>query len=202
MSKVLEDQVHTLLFIVSFIPYFCLLVFGIFVTSDAWFSLCSFRLAHLVLQNINKDYVIFSWLCRQKWPKTKNGMNETMNINHLFCPEVAPEVEKKSITYILTWGTSLNVTGQANIAIAKIATMTCHHYWYDSCNHDWLFYLDHECSKQCKKGNCEDTSPKPDHCCSNNWHQILKPTYKLFIFRVHFFFFWHKVVLLLSGLFE
>ena len=77
MSKVLEDQVHTLLFIVSFIPYFCLLVFGIFVTSDAWFSLCPFRLAHLVLQNINKDYVIFSWLCRQKWPKTKNGTNET-----------------------------------------------------------------------------------------------------------------------------
>ena len=113
-----------------FLEIFCIL-HSIFSSLGFWYFghfscmifFSFFCLAHLALQNVNKDYVIFLRLCRQKWPKTKNGMNETMNINHLFCPEVAPEVEKKSITYILTWGTSLNVTGQANIAIAKIATL-------------------------------------------------------------------------------
>ena len=42
---------------VSFIPYFCLLVFGILVTLVAWFC---FRLfSRLALQNVNKDYTIF-----------------------------------------------------------------------------------------------------------------------------------------------
>ena len=41
---------------VLFIPYFRLLVFGILVTLVPFF----FRLAHLALQNVNKDYVIFS----------------------------------------------------------------------------------------------------------------------------------------------
>ena len=56
---------------VSFIPYFRLLVFG---------------LSHLALQNVNKDYVIFSYFRNfgtksgQK-PRTKNGMNETF-LNH------------------------------------------------------------------------------------------------------------------------
>ena len=41
-----------------------------------------FRLAHLALQNVNKYYVIFSYLRNfiaksDKKPKTKNGMNET-----------------------------------------------------------------------------------------------------------------------------
>ena len=36
---------------------FRLLVFGILITLVAWFS---FRLAHHALQNVNKDYVIFS----------------------------------------------------------------------------------------------------------------------------------------------
>ena len=45
----------------SFIPYFCLLVFGILITLVAWFflSVCS-HLAHLALQNVNKYYIIFS----------------------------------------------------------------------------------------------------------------------------------------------
>ena len=42
--------------IVLFIPYSCLLVFGILVISVAWFSFHFFRLA---LQNVNKDYVKF-----------------------------------------------------------------------------------------------------------------------------------------------
>ena len=41
-----------------------------------------FRLVHLALQNVNKDYVIFSYFHNfiaksDKKPKTKNGMNET-----------------------------------------------------------------------------------------------------------------------------
>ena len=43
-----------------------------------------FRLAHLALQNVNKDYVIFSYFRNfiaksDQKPKTKNGMNETKN---------------------------------------------------------------------------------------------------------------------------
>ena len=34
-------------------------VFGILVTLVAWFSFRFFRLAHLALQNVNKDYTIF-----------------------------------------------------------------------------------------------------------------------------------------------
>ena len=40
---------------VLFIPYLCLLIFGILVTLVAWFSFRFFRLAHLALQNVNKD---------------------------------------------------------------------------------------------------------------------------------------------------
>ena len=46
---------------VYFIPYFCLLVCGILVTLVAWFSFCFFCLSHLALQNVNKDYIIFSY---------------------------------------------------------------------------------------------------------------------------------------------
>ena len=46
---------------VSFIPSFCLLVSGIVVTLVAWISFRVFRLAHLALQNLNKEYVIFSY---------------------------------------------------------------------------------------------------------------------------------------------
>ena len=56
---------------VWFASYFCLLVFSILV---AWFSLRFFRLAHLVLQNINKDYIIFSYFHDQK-TKMKNGVS-------------------------------------------------------------------------------------------------------------------------------
>ena len=42
-----------------------------------------FRLAHLALQNVNKDYIIFSYFRNfvtksDQKPKTKNGMNETI----------------------------------------------------------------------------------------------------------------------------
>ena len=57
-----------------FISYFRHLVFGILVTLVLSFPFCFFCLAHLALQNVNKDYVIF---LLQKGQKTKTGMNET-----------------------------------------------------------------------------------------------------------------------------
>ena len=67
---------------VSFIPYFCLLVFGTLVTLVAWFFFFFFLLDQFALQNVNKDYVIFSYFCNfvaqnDQKPKMKNGMNET-----------------------------------------------------------------------------------------------------------------------------
>ena len=74
----------TFITIVSFIPYFCLLVFGTLVTLVAWFSFHFFRLAHLASQNLNKDYVIFLYFHNfvaksDQKPKTKSGMNERIN---------------------------------------------------------------------------------------------------------------------------
>ena len=43
--------------------YFRLLVFGILVTLVAGFSFCFIRLANLALQNVNNDYVMFSYFC-------------------------------------------------------------------------------------------------------------------------------------------
>ena len=68
-------------YFVSFIPYFYLF-FGILVTLVAWFSFRFYRLAHLALQNINKDYIIFSYFSNMvarsdQKPKTKNGISET-----------------------------------------------------------------------------------------------------------------------------
>ena len=64
---------------VSFIPYFCLLVFGTLVTlcSCVIFSVF-FCLAHLALQNVSKDYVTFLYFCNfvrkndQKWEEGNN----------------------------------------------------------------------------------------------------------------------------------
>ena len=85
---------------VSFIPYFRLLVFGILVTLVAWFSFLFFRLAHLALQNVNKDYVIFLYFRNfvgksDQKPKTKNLMNETkMTSISLKLVEVVILIEK------------------------------------------------------------------------------------------------------------
>ena len=38
-----------------------------------------FRLAHLALQIVNKDYAIFSQLRHQKWTKTKNDKWDEQN---------------------------------------------------------------------------------------------------------------------------
>ena len=68
---------------ILFVPYFRLLVFGTLVTLVGLFSFCFFfRLAHLALQNVNKDYVIFSnfrnfFAKSDQKPKTKNGMIKT-----------------------------------------------------------------------------------------------------------------------------
>ena len=69
-------EVKYILSYVLFIQYFCPLVFGILVTLVAWFSFRFFCLAHLALQNVNKDYVIFSYFCSfvaksDQKPKTK-----------------------------------------------------------------------------------------------------------------------------------
>jgi hypothetical protein len=69
--------------IVSFIPYFHLLVFWYFghFSCVIFFSFF-FRLAYLALQNVNKDYVIFSYFHNfvgksDQKPTTLNGMNKT-----------------------------------------------------------------------------------------------------------------------------
>ena len=64
-----------------FIPYFHLLVFGILVTLVAWFSFHFFSVLP-ILQNVNKDYVIFLYFLNfvaksDQKPNTKNGMNKT-----------------------------------------------------------------------------------------------------------------------------
>ena len=82
------SHVHHFYIIVSFIPYFCLLVFGILVTLVAWSLFCFFCLAHLALQNVNKDYATFSYLhnfVAKKWPKIKNKKYDMIkNINTFF----------------------------------------------------------------------------------------------------------------------
>ena len=65
---------------VSFIPYFCLLVFGILVTLVAWCSFCFFLSCPSCLAKCKqrlRDIFVFSELCCQKSPKMKNGMNKT-----------------------------------------------------------------------------------------------------------------------------
>ena len=71
--------------IVLFIPYFCLLVFGILVTLVEWFSFRFFPSYPSCLANVNKDYVIFFYPCNfaaknDQTPKTNNGMNETKQL--------------------------------------------------------------------------------------------------------------------------
>ena len=75
--------------VVLFIPHFCLLVFGILVTLVACFVSVFFHLGHLALRYVNKDYVIFSYLCNlvaksDQNQKTKNGMNETLMVENIF----------------------------------------------------------------------------------------------------------------------
>jgi len=65
---------------VSFIPYFSFWYFGHF--SCVIFFPLFFRLAHLALQNANKDYVIVLYFSNfvaksDQKPKMKNGMNIT-----------------------------------------------------------------------------------------------------------------------------
>ena len=61
---------------------FHIFVFWFLVTLVAWFSFHFFCLAHLALQNVNKDYVIFpnflNFAKSDQKPKTKNGMNKTL----------------------------------------------------------------------------------------------------------------------------
>ena len=85
-GSISSTYLHTVLFMktnVLLIPYFRLLVFGILVTIVVWFSLRFFRLVHLALQNVNKDYLIF--LCfrnfdSKKWPQIKNKKCNERNI--------------------------------------------------------------------------------------------------------------------------
>ena len=72
---------------VLFIPFFCLLVFRVFLTLVAWFYFSLFLscLSCLVLQNVFNDYVIFSYFHNfiaksDQKPKMTNGMNKTQII--------------------------------------------------------------------------------------------------------------------------
>ena len=89
-------QFQNSVFFVLFIPYFCLMAFGILVLwlRDFLF-IVFFCLVHLALQNINKDYVIFSYFCNfiaksDQKPKTKNGMNETIKEHIQFLYPICP----------------------------------------------------------------------------------------------------------------
>ena len=60
-------------------------VYWFLVTLVAWFSFRFFRLAHLALQNVNKDYIIFLYFCNfvaksDKKPKTKYGINSRIGV--------------------------------------------------------------------------------------------------------------------------
>lgn len=64
---------HFGIFVFSYFGHFsCMIFFPVF-----------FRLAHLALQNVNKDYIIFSYFHNlgaksDQKPKTKNGINKTI----------------------------------------------------------------------------------------------------------------------------
>ena len=80
----LEERSFASLFVtfVSFIRHFRLLVFSILVTLVVWFSFRFFLSCPFLLQNVNKDYVIFLYFHNfvaksDQKPKMKNGMNET-----------------------------------------------------------------------------------------------------------------------------
>ena len=76
-----------------------------------------FRLAYLALQNVTKDYVIFSYFRNfvtksDQKPKTKNGMNETLvSIARLYLIEplqfVSPQTQCTRACLALTLGTHL-----------------------------------------------------------------------------------------------
>ena len=75
-SRILNLLIKSLLFrhpIFSSFGHYCCVIF----------SAGFFRLAHLALQNVNKDYVIFSYFRNfvekiDQKTKVKNGMNETL----------------------------------------------------------------------------------------------------------------------------
>ena len=69
--------------IVSFIPYFRLLVFGILVTLVAWFSFCFFLSCSSCLAKCKQrlhNIFLFLWLT---WPKTKNQKWDEQNKRQL-----------------------------------------------------------------------------------------------------------------------
>ena len=75
------DNLIAYCFVHPIFSYFGFWYFGHF--SCVIFFPVFFRLAHLALQNVNKDYVIFSnsrnFVAKSdQKPKTKNGMNETL----------------------------------------------------------------------------------------------------------------------------
>ena len=94
------------------ITYFGNFVFGFFVTLVAWFSFRFFCLAHLALQNVNKDYVIFSYFCnfvaksdqkrKMGWTKQKSK-DFTIGWNKWF-------FKKPSSKLVCTWEFVYNCT--------------------------------------------------------------------------------------------
>ena len=70
--------------VVSFIPYFRRLVFGNLVTLVCDFLSVFFHLAHLALQNVNKDYVIFLYFCNFVAKSDQNTTNQVFKATTLW----------------------------------------------------------------------------------------------------------------------
>ena len=85
------------------------------------------RLAHLALQNVKKDYVIFSYfskLRRQKWPKTKNQKWDEQNIWIIF----SLKIKTKFLFPVEALGGMPTFIGQLqNVTVSegRDATFTC-----------------------------------------------------------------------------
>ena len=98
------------MFCSSHIFVFCFLVFWSLLLRD--FLSIFFRLTHLALQNVNKDYVIFLYFWNfiaksDQKPKTKNGMNETLFVKS--------EMNKYKYSIIFLGGNSRSSNSTSNI---------------------------------------------------------------------------------------
>ena len=74
----------SLLINVSFIPYFCLFVFGILITLVPWFSFCFFSSCPSCLAKCKQRLLTISNFCNficQKWPNPKNEKWDERNIS-------------------------------------------------------------------------------------------------------------------------
>ena len=105
---------------VSFIPYFRILVFGILVTLVAWFSFRFFRLAHLALQNVNKDYIVLLYFITSSPKVTKNQKRKMGWTKHM----------KNTSTFSFS---------RSRISILKSQLMGWNQFWRKKRTCGWFF---------------------------------------------------------------